>query len=185
MLTITVQPVELFDSRTNEFVRPIDKPVKLSLEHSLLSVKKWEAKWHKPFLDDKHEKTSEEMLDYIRCMTVTSNVNPEVYRCLRQSDVSVISEYISNPMTATVISEDLPSKGRSQGKYITAEVIYSWMVQMRIPPEYQKWHLNQLLMLIRVIGAESQTPKKKSQKQILAENKRLNAARRAKARSRG
>lgn len=179
MLQITVTNGEFYNEETNEFVYV--KPQKLMLEHSLLSVSKWEARWKKPFLDST-DKTSEELLDYIRCMTINQNVNPLVYECLTQSQVESIKNYISDPATATTIKDN----SRGGNRVVTSELIYYWMTAQNIPFECEKWHLNRLLTLIRVANIENNPKKKKmARKDIYNQNRALNAARRARHGTRG
>ena len=181
MLTITVPAGQFFQNSTNTFV--YTEETELQLEHSLLSLSKWESKWHKPFLDTK-EKTEEELTDYVRCMTINKNVDPKVYMCLDEPTVQKIRDYIDDPMTATWFSED-KGKGRRNREIVTAEIIYYWMVAQQIPFECQKWHLNRLLTLIRVCGIKNTPPKKMSPKAIAKQNRSINAARRAAHNSRG
>lgn len=180
MLTLHIPANELWDPQTQEFSQVKEQTLKL--EHSLVSLSKWESKWRKSFLFSKN-KTPEEILDYIKCMTLTQNVDPNVYRCLTDMDLEKISRYINEPMTATTISED-PNEKKSR-KIITSEVIYSWMVAQHIPFECQKWHLNRLLMLIRVCGENTKQPKKRKSKDVLAQNAALNAARKKQLNSKG
>ena len=181
-LTVTIQE-EAWDEIKEEFVDA--KYQTIQLEHSLVSLSKWESKWHKPFLS-KLEKTAEETEDYIRCMTITQNVNPEIYKCLSPENIRTVNEYIKDPMTATWFSEDKSkTKGKSRGEQITAELIYYWMIALNIPMECQKWHLNKLLTLIRVCNVKNQPPKKMSKKEIMARNAALNAARRKQLNSKG
>lgn len=181
MLTLIVPAVEGWDPRKEEFVE--SKPeVKLQLEHSLVSLAKWESKWHKPFLG-KGEKTDEEVLDYIKCMTITQNVNPEVYERLTNENVKEINAYINDPMTATTVAED--KNGKVNREVVTSEIIYHWMMELSIWPECQKWHLNRLLMLVKVRNAKLAPPKKKSVGERLMSNAALNAARRKKLNSKG
>lgn len=180
MLTLHVPANELWDRSNAEFISIKEQTLKL--EHSLVSLSKWESKWKKSFLFSK-DKTPEEIVDYIKCMTLTQNVDPNVYLCLTTSDINRISDYINDSMTATTIIDD-PTEKKSR-KVITAEVIYSWMVAQHIPFECQKWHLNRLLMLIRVCGENTKQPKKRKSKDILAQNAALNAARRKQFNTRG
>lgn len=180
MLQITIPAVELWDERKQEFV--ITKEQTLQLEHSLVSISKWESKWCKPFLS-KQEKTFEETLDYIKCMTITQNVDPEVYNYLTNKNIEEINEYINAPMTATYFSDEKNSKpSREQ---VTAELIYYWMIAFNIPFECQKWHLNRLLTLIKVCNIKNQPPKKRSKKEIMSRNAALNAARRKRLNTKG
>lgn len=173
MLRIIVPALELWDEEKGEFVYRKEQP--LQLEHSLFSLSKWESKWKKPFLG-KEEKTSEETLDYVRCMTVTQNVDPEVYSRLSNDNIRQINEYINDPMTATTFSQR--GRRKNNRETITNELIYYWMVSYNIPPEYQKWHLNRLLTLIQVCTVKNEKPKSRSKREIMAENAAINAARR-------
>lgn len=181
MLQINVKPMELYDEASNKFITV--KGTTLQLEHSLVSVSKWEAKWHKPFLG-KEQKTQEETIDYVRCMTLTQNVDRNVYMALTQSDFDVISDYIANPMTATWFSEDR-TKGRPNREIVTAELIYFWMISLQIPFECQKWHLNRLMTLIRVCNAKNAPKKKMPRAEAMSRQRALNQARRQKTGSTG
>lgn len=180
MLYIEVPPGEFWDESNQCF---IDFPgQKLQLEHSLVSISKWEAKWKKPFLSES-PKTEEETLDYVRCMTLTQNVKPETYYCLSAKNVSLINKYIDDPMTATTFS-NVEDK-RHKKEIITSEVIYYWMIANKIPMECQKWHLNRLLTLIQVCSLKSQPPKKMSKAATAKQYSALNAARRKKYNTKG
>lgn len=183
MLSITIPKQELWDEETEEFINIPE--TKLQLEHSLISLAKWESKWHKPFLDKK-DKTDEEIQDYIRYMTLTQNVNPEIYNHIPKTVMKEIFDYIEDPMTATWFSNNNENKkATSRKRVVTAELIYCWMITLQIPVQFEKWHLNRLLTLIRVVNAENTPPKKMNQRDILARNSKLNAARRAKHHSKG
>lgn len=180
MLHITIPAVEQWDEVKQEFVYTKDQM--LSLEHSLVSLSKWESKWCKAFLT-KQEKTFEETLDYIKFMTITQNVDPKVYNYLTNENIDEVNRYIEAPMTATYFSEDKTSKiSREQ---VTAELIYYWMISLNIPFECQKWHLNRLLTLIKVCNIKNTPPKKRSRKDIMSSNAALNAARRKQLNTRG
>lgn len=170
MLTIVIPETEFYDEIKNEF--KVVKEQKLVLEHSLVSLSKWESKWHKPFLG-KQPKTYEETIDYIRCMTVNS-VDPMVYQGITSANILQINQYIEDPMTATTIKDQ--KKGKEE--IITAEIIYYWMVALNIPFECQKWHLNKLLTLINVVNIKNKPAKKMSKKDVMSRNASLNAARR-------
>ena len=180
LITIPLSP-EGWDEQKQEFVEP--KTVTLQLEHSLVSLSKWESKWHKAFLSKK-DKTEEETLDYIKCMTLTQHVDPEVYNYLTHENIDQINKYIENPMTATVFSER-PSGGKGSNEVITAELIYYWMIALNIPFECRKWHLNKLLTLVRVCEIKNAPPKKMSKRDLMSRNAKLNAARRQQHNSRG
>ena len=176
MLSITIPARELYDDRTGMFI-DVDAHT-LQLEHSLISISKWESKWHKPYLT-KEQKTMPEFIDYVRCMTMTQNVNPLVYSCLTRENLIEIKNYIDDPMTATTISNLDDKKPRNQK--ITSELVYWWMVEFGIPFETQKWHFNRLITLIRICQAKNSPPEKLSKK----DRAMLNASRRAKLGTKG
>ena len=190
MFELKIDAKEGWDASKNEFVQT--KPMTLCLEHSLVSLSKWEAHFRKPYLSTDN-KTKEEILYYIKCMTITQNVDPKVYELLGEEDFRQINEYISDTATATWFTEkkaegSAPVKQNKQ--IITSELIYYWMVSYRIPFECQKWHLNRLLTLIRICNVEEakQSGKnggKMSKRDILSQNKALNAARRQKLNTKG
>ena len=179
MLKITVPEMEFYDEDNNEFIM-FNEQV-LQLEHSLVSISKWESKWHIPFLDGK-DKTLEQIIDYVRCMTITQNVKPEVYNRLTEDNLKAINDYIENPMTATTFSD---INQRTSREIITSEIIYYWMVSFNIPFECQKWHLNKLLTLIKVCNIKNSPPKKMSRQEILSRNRALNEARKKNLNTRG
>lgn len=173
---------EFWDESKNEFVYlGGGKDVTLRLEHSLISISKWEAKWGIPFIES--EKTTEQILDYIKCMTLNPSVDPGVYQCLSAENIKEINEYISAPMTATTVKETGPKKRASEK--VTAELIYYWMISFQIPVEFEKWHINRLMMLIRVCAAKNEPAKKMGKREIMSQNKAINAARRARLHSKG
>lgn len=172
MLQISVPGREGWDESKNEFIYPA--PQILQLEHSLISLSKWEAKWKKAFLS-KRDKTTEETLDYVRCMSLNQHVDPDVYNRLTSENIEQINQYISAPMTATCFPED-GSSSKSK-ETVTSELIYYWMIVNSIPFECQKWHLNRLLTLIKVCSVKNTPPKKRSQQEIMAEYAALNARR--------
>lgn len=180
MLQITIPAMEYWDEAKEEFIT--EKEQTLQLEHSLVSLAKWEAKWQKAFLT-KQEKTFEETIDYIRCMTITKNVKPSVYTRLSRQNIEDVDAYISSPMTATYIRED--KSARPSRETVTAELIYYWMISLGIPFECQKWHLNRLLTLIQVCNVKNAPPKKRSKREMLSQNAALNAARRKHLNTRG
>lgn len=171
---------ELWDEKKEEFV--YRKGQTLQLEHSLVSLAKWESKWCVPFLSKK-DKTLEETLDYIKCMTIMQNVNPEVYLNLTQENVDAVNAYINAPMTATYFSNEKATGPNNE--QVTSEIIYYWMIALNIPPEYQKWHLNRLLTLIKVCNIKNQPPKKHSRREIMRRNTALNAERRKRLGTKG
>ena len=173
MLRITIPGQEFWDEEREEFVHTAGAT--LQLEHSLIALSKWESKWHKPFLG-KGNKTIEETIDYIRCMTLTQNVNPEVYKLITNDVIDEVTAYIDDSMTATWFSDK--DKTPPSREVVTAEIIYYWMITLDIPFECQKWHLNRLLTLIKVCNAKNSPPKKRSKREIALEHAAVNAARR-------
>ena len=180
MLSITVPEREIFDDATGEFI--YIKETTLQLEHSLVSLSKWESKWHAPFLHTPNM-TVDQTLDYVRCMTITKNVNPLVYQCLTTDNIKKIEQYIDDPMTATTVTER--NTGSRNREILTSEVLYYQMIALEIPFECQKWHLNRLIMLIRVCAAKNQTPKKMGKTELANRNRALNAARRKQLNTKG
>lgn len=195
MLKLTVAGEQSWNPRTEEF--EYTKPVELRLEHSLLSLAKWESKWHVPFLTSSGSMTREQQLDYIRCMTVTQGTDPAVYRKLTREQLTAINEYMDDPMTATWFAgEPKPNEPKDKrtarhkrrpprGGTTTAEVLYAQMFALGIPKECEKWHLNRLLTLIRV-GQEMNAPQKKmTPGERMSQQRALNAQRKAKMHTRG
>lgn len=179
MLLIKIPAMEMFNEKNQEFIYA--KEQTLQLEHSLVSLSKWESKWNKPFYS-KEQKTIAETIDYIKCMTITQNVSPDVYNRLTNSNINEINEYIGKPMTATTFSNVQKVNNR---EIVTSELIYYWMISLNIPMECQKWHLNRLLTLIRVCNIKNTPPKKMNRKEIMNRNAALNAARRKQLNSKG
>lgn len=182
MLTIIVPPASGWDEELEEFVTPFKGGV-IKLEHSLISVKKWEAKHHVPFLDDK-EKSAEDILDYIKCMTISITPDDSAFNYLTKKNIEEIMSYMENPMTATWFSK-LAGKGKgaaSRGETITAELVYYWMISYNIPVEFEKWHLNQLMTLIKVFSEKN---RKVDPKQAAIERARLNEERKRKFKTKG
>lgn len=180
-LTITIPDKDMFDEKKSEFFTIHGATI--TLEHSLVSVSKWESIWKKPFIS-KDPKTQEETISYIKCMTLTKNVNPDVYKILTIENFNEIEKYIEDPMTATWFSEQ-ENKNKNR-RVVTAELIYYWMIALNIPVEFQKWHFNRLITLIQVCNEESGEGSKKrlSKRELLERNHRMNEARRAASRAR-
>lgn len=182
MLKIVIPDIEEWDESKECFVT--SKGTTLQLEHSLISLSKWESKWNEPFLGNKNM-TDEKTIDYIRCMTLTQGVDPDVYRRLTNKNFEEIRQYIEAPMTATWFAPDRNKHGHSRGEIVTSEVIYYWMIALNIPFECEKWHLNRLITLVQVCNEKNKPAKKMSRKEIMSSNKSLNAARRAAMNSKG
>ena len=179
-LILTVPEREFYDDRTGRFV--FTKKTTLQLEHSLLSITKWESKWHKPYLS-KIQKTEEEALDYIRCMCLNKEVDPTVFRAIGPKQAKLISDYINNPMTATTIKR---RDTRPSREMITNELVYYWMTSFSIPFDpCEKWHFNRLMTLIEIASIKNQPAKKIPKNQAARERAALNAQRRAKHHSTG
>ena len=187
MLKITIKGHEFWNSATEEFMTLPDTV--LCLEHSLNSLSKWEAKWHRPFIND-GPKTYDEFVDYIRCMTLNEeDVDPRIFSVLTQTNINEIEEYLKDPMSATWFGKDRnaawqdtgsissPQRPKKLREVVTAEVIYYWMVQLQIPFECDNWNLNRLFTLIRVCNEKNKPQKKMSKKQLMTRNTALNQLR--------
>lgn len=174
MLVLTIPGLDHYDEQRNEFI--VQEDVVLELEHSLVSLSKWESSWEKPFLS-LTPKTDEETLDYVKAMTLTSNVDPEVYSRLTPENFAEINSYLQAKMTATWFAEKEPGRSR---EIVTAEVIYYWMISLNIPMECQHWHISRLMTLVSVFNEKNAPKKKMSQASLAERNRRLNAERRAK-----
>lgn len=185
MLKINIIGGEMFDEATEKFITI--KPTTITLEHSLIAISKWESKYHKPFLEEE-EKTPEEIRYYIECMTITPNVDPNIYKTMPSWQVEEIMDYIKDPMTATWFGDDGKKSGRGVKKeVVTSELIYYWMISLQIPAEYEKWHINRLLTLIQVCNVKNapNDTKKMSKNEIARNYDAINAARRAKLHTKG
>lgn len=181
MLTVTIPETELFDDVKGLFFTV--KATTIRIEHSLVSVSKWESKWKKPFLDRSKPKTLEESIDYVRCMTTTQNVDPMAYYALTPENMSEINKYIDTEQTATWFS-NVPGTPPSR-EIVTSEIIYYQMIAYGVPFECQKWHLSRLLTLLRVCEIKNKPGKKIPKSELMSRNRSLNAARRAAMHSKG
>lgn len=179
MLTIIVPGAELFDESSKEFKTSTD--FVLQLEHSLVSLSKWESIYEKPFLG-KEQKTNEEVLGYIKCMALTEDVPADVWVRFSQENLEAVNEYINSKMTATWFAE---RKQKPSQEVITAEVIYYWMITANIPLEFQYWHLNRLFTLLQVVSLKNEPGKKLSRAELAARNRALNEQRRQQLGTRG
>lgn len=176
-LTINITE-EYWDNAKQEFIYP--SLGTLVLEHSLLSISKWESKWKKPYLGSVENRTTEEALDYVRCMSIKGEPDSSVLNSLTTADMEKIVDYIEDPMTATTVREDDSSVLGVQKNFITSELLYSYMVNYRIPIECERWHLNRLLILIKVLNEQNKEPKKRSERELARDYARIREANRAK-----
>lgn len=178
MLKITIPAKEYYDAKANEFISI--KETTLRLEHSLISISKWESKWKKPFMapksSSKYNKTPDEVLDYISCMSLDQEIPVVILRTLSSRALKEIEEYIGDQKTATWFSED--GKKAPSREIITSELIYYWMIACNVPIECEKWHLSRLLTLIKICSIKNSPPKKMSGKDWAKQRKALNASRR-------
>jgi hypothetical protein len=171
---------EYYDEEKKEFF--VKDTFRLELEHSLASLSKWESREEKPFLG-KDEKTTDQVLAYIKDMIVTPNVPDDVLEHLSSSNVSDVNEYINAKMTATWFNE--LGQRKTSPEIVTAELVYYWMVAHQIPFECQHWHLNRLITLIRVCNEKNKPQKKMPRQTAIQRQRELNAARRAQYGTRG
>ena len=187
MKTIHIPAGLFFNEADETFIET--EPVTIEIEHSLVSVSKWESKWHIPFFENKigpnetNKKTNEQLIDYVRCMTLTPDVDPNVYYALSQETIKEISDYIEDPMSAIDWSKkknnsNTRTYGRPSSETMTSELIYYWMISCGIPHEYENWHLNRLLSLIQLCSIKNTPAKKMSPHALMSRNASLNAARR-------
>lgn len=175
-----------WNEETEEFVSR--RGYTFNVEHSLISISKWESKWHVPFLST--QKTYEQTIDYIRCMTLTPGIPDEVYLQLPDSEVDRVNAYIGDPYSATTFNEDVLKENEGKGAFrqdstVTSELIYYWMFGQQIPKECEQWHINRLINLLRIFEIKSRKPKKMSRAEIMARNAALNKQRRAKYHTKG
>lgn len=177
MITVTIPEQELFDEATGDFIN-VPK-TELHLEHSLISLSRWESKWKKVFLSTE-DHTKEETLDYIRCMSIDKSISSEAFQYIDPKSYKEIVDYIADPCTATKIYDRRPNK-TGKKEVMTSEIIYYYMIYYGIPISCEKWHLNRLLTLIRVCGIKGGTTAQNMDlDSIFAQNRALNAKRRGK-----
>lgn len=172
MYIIDIPEKELWSSKKEEFYKIAHTT--LRLEHSLLSISKWESKWHKSYFETKN-KTDEEAMDYLRCMSIDHNIDPMVYYALTDQDLEGLNAYINDPMTATTIYN--PVEKAKRREKVTSELVYYLMISFGIPVEFQKWHINRLLTLIEVFQVKNQPQKKRSKAELAKYYAELNAKR--------
>lgn len=180
MLKLTIDGDEYWDEERQEFIT--QERYEISLEHSLVSISRWESKWHKPFLT-REPKNYEETIDYIKFMTLTDDVDPSIYERLTTKHIQQINAYIEDPMSATTIRDD--SSGPKNREQITSELVYYWMIALNIPMECQYWHYNRLIKLIEVCNIKNKPPKKMSAREVMARNAEINAKRKQQFKTNG
>lgn len=183
MLELKIESQECFDESKLEFVYV--PAMTLKLEHSLLSISKWESKTHKRFLDKTKDKTANDMVEYIKCMTLNHPVQDIVYSSLTSDHMKQIDDYISDSMSATTFVDKNGQRRGSSGEAISSELIYYWMTAFNIPFECEKWHFNRLMTLINICSIKNKPAKKMSKGSVMKQNAALNAARREASHSRG
>ena len=168
---------EYWDNEKQEFIYP--EKGSLLLEHSLLSISKWESIWHKPYMGSEN-KTKEEFYSYIKCMSLKGEPDDKIVNSLTRENLEDIVSYIENPMTATTVKEDSSSVCGTPTNFVTSELLYSYMVNYNIPVEFEKWHLNRLLILIKVLNEQNKEPKKKSEQELIRNYAKIREANRKK-----
>lgn len=175
MLRLIIDEEEIFNEADQTFTTI--GGITVDLEHSLLSLSKWESIHQKPFLAN-NDKTGAEIFDYLKAMVVTPDVDPDVLTRCSQQTLNRIQQYIDSPQSATTFG--IMPERRGPGETITSELIYYWLVTFNIPFECEKWHINRLFALIRICNIKNSKPKKMSRNEIAQRNRELNAQRRAK-----
>lgn len=185
MLRITIAGEEFYDEENNRFIKAMEKPVTIVMEHSLVAIDKWESVYKKPFLHG--EKTDEEILYYFKCMTITQNIELSIFDNLTVENINEINEYIQDSRTATFFNNIGAGQVKNTVKQpiVTAELIYYWMIVHNIPTSWEKKHINKLLTLIRVCNEKNAPPAKENKRDILRRNAELAAQRRAKYNTKG
>lgn len=183
MLNIKIKGQELFIPETNEFVTISDQVLKL--EHSLVSISAWEEKWHEKFLNPNIKMTQEQVIYYIKCMTLNEDFPEEAYGFLKADEIKQIKDYMEDPHTATTINTFGANQKKHSSKVVSAEEIYYMMFSYGIPKECETWHINKLLMLIEVFSVKNGGEKKMSTREVMQQNAALNAARKAKLNTKG
>lgn len=183
MLTLTVPSQEFWDEKRQLFLST--KEETLLLEHSLLSISKWESKWHKPFFQSLNDMSNDEFIDYVRCMSVNKKIDSNSFLFMTRDNMDSITNYINDPMTASWFNEKKGPVGRRSSEVITSELIYCWMTQLNIPFECERWHLNRLMVLIRICSIKNAPPEKQSRRETLNQYAALNKMRKAKHGGRG
>lgn len=180
-IKLVIKANEFWDFNKEEFINTEDTII--HIEHSLAAIAKWEGRWKKSFFSNT-ALTGDELLDYIRCMTIEEDIPSYVYMSLSQENLETIKSYLEDPMTAAWFKEQ-PKSGKSVGSTLTAEIIYYYMVELGIPFECENWHFNRLMTLIRVCSEKQAVPKKMAKKDIFSQNAALNAQRKARLKTRG
>jgi hypothetical protein len=172
MLTITVLGEEHWDQENEKFVYP--DSFKLELEHSLVSLSKWESKWEVPFLGEK-PKTTEMVLDYIECMILTPDPPADWISKLSKENIEEITAYFDSKQSATWFNDHHPEP--KTGETITSELVYYWLDICDIDWQAQYWHLNRLLTLVKIHTVKQAKPKPMSRSEMLRRRRALNKQR--------
>lgn len=180
MLKIVIPESEFFNEETETFITVPETT--LNLEHSLVSLSKWESHWEKPFISS--TKTREETLWYVKAMTLNEDVPDKVYLGVTDDHILEINKYIDSKQSATWFAEK-PGTAKTSRKIITAELIYFWMISLNIPFECQHWHLERLITLIKVCDEHNAPKKKMSPRELAQRNRALNEERRKKYQTSG
>lgn len=175
MLKLIVGEEEFYNEVTEMF--ETTQGFELELEHSLISLSKWESKTKIPFLT-KEAKTEEQIRLYVEAMIITPDYPSDIVAMLSQENMNTINRYIESTESATTFGSMPETKGR--GETITSELIYYWMVAFNIPFECERWHLNRLFSLIRICNIKNTKPKQMSKHELAARNRALNEERKKK-----
>lgn len=184
MIQLEIEGSEFFNETKQEFY--YTNPCVVMLEHSLLSVAKWESKWKKPFLSSRKDDvlTNAALYDYFRCMEVEPCIESMWPVSLSPSQYQKLLKYIDEEQTATKFYSYKKDKTLSR-QTITSELIYYWMASLNIPFECERWHLSRLLTLIHIASVKGQTGKKMTQKETMQMYAELNEKRKRQYNTRG
>lgn len=146
-IVIEIEGRPLFDQRTQTFL-PRAKSRRIRLEHSLISISKWEEETKRKYFSKlEGPKTAEDMLFYIKCMSLDGPIEDNLLRCISQQQLNKVTAYVNASRTATTI---IDHGDKNSGEVLTSEIIYYYMAAFRLPSYTEKWHLSRLLTLIRV-----------------------------------
>lgn len=173
MFTIKIPPLEIFDDELEEF-RQFGAD-EITFEHSLYTIARYEEATHKPYYDTRSDEDN--LFSYMPYMAIKPPKDPSAFFRIPQDELAKLKSWMEDSHTATWFSKD--DDNSPEREIVTAELIYYWMTEYRIPFECERWHINRLMTLIQVCARKKSPPKQKSQAEIIREHRALNQKRRA------